>query len=115
MHYLHYVDAASSITVQNSTHCTSSLHIRDKLHSCCSEFWPTVITHVYLSITHQSPLSLHLQYIYIYILQNMVLHVGFTIEGRAADELPECILACATLNYCSLDDVEELNIGLDED
>ncbi|KAG5191036.1 hypothetical protein JKP88DRAFT_217291 [Tribonema minus] len=47
--------------------------------------------------------------------QQMVLHVGFTIEGRSADELPEAMLACACLNYGSPDEVDELQTGLDED
>ncbi|CAM9866590.1 unnamed protein product, partial [Chrysoparadoxa australica] len=29
----------------------------------------------------------------------MLLHIGFTIEGRVASELPEALLACTTLNY----------------
>ncbi|CAM9359262.1 unnamed protein product [Phaeothamnion confervicola] len=35
--------------------------------------------------------------------KDMVLHVGFTIEGRSASELPENMLACAQLNFPTIE------------
>ncbi|KAG5180463.1 hypothetical protein JKP88DRAFT_349555 [Tribonema minus] len=45
--------------------------------------------------------------------EKMILHVGFTIEGRTPDELPEGMLACACLNYPCPDEAEELAARLD--
>lgn len=40
----------------------------------------------------------------------MILHVGFTIEGRCEDELPETLVGCATLNYPTFDKAKEFDI-----
>ena len=39
------------------------------------------------------------------LFKKIQLNIGFTIEGIADDELPECILGCAELSYL---DVERL-------
>lgn len=44
------------------------------------------------------------------MFKDMVLHLGFTIEGRAADELPESLLACSTLNYPMLERAVEFDV-----
>lgn len=44
------------------------------------------------------------------MFKDMVLHVGFTIEGRSAEELPEVMLACGTLNYPSLELAVEFDV-----
>ncbi|CAM9240662.1 unnamed protein product [Ascophyllum nodosum] len=44
------------------------------------------------------------------IFKDMVLHLGFTIEGRSTDELPESILACATLYYPRMESAVEFDI-----
>lgn len=44
------------------------------------------------------------------IFKDMVLHVGFTIEGRGADELPESLVGCCTLNYPSLEKAVEFDV-----
>lgn len=44
------------------------------------------------------------------MFKDMVLHLGFTIEGRSADELPEAMLACCTLNYPSLERAVEFDV-----
>ena len=38
-------------------------------------------------------------------LDQTVLDVGFTIEGRVDEELPEVILGCARLSYLDLEEV----------
>mmetsp|Transcript_2409 Transcript_2409/g.3493 ORF Transcript_2409/g.3493 Transcript_2409/m.3493 type:complete len:605 (+) Transcript_2409:217-2031(+) len=45
--------------------------------------------------------------------KNMVLHVGFTIEGRNAEELPEAILGCTCLNYPDPKAAPKLSIDID--
>lgn len=40
----------------------------------------------------------------------MILHVGFTIEGRSSEELPESLVGCATLNYPTLDRAREFDV-----
>ncbi|CAM9347104.1 unnamed protein product [Pylaiella littoralis] len=44
------------------------------------------------------------------LFKDMVLHLGFTIEGRAAEELPESLLACSTLHYPMLERVVEFDV-----
>ncbi|CAN0039825.1 unnamed protein product [Discosporangium mesarthrocarpum] len=45
------------------------------------------------------------------LFKDMILHVGFTIEGKSADELPENLLACGTLNYPRLDKAVEFDVS----
>eukprot|EP00752_Nemacystus_decipiens_P017569 g15744.t1 len=44
------------------------------------------------------------------LFKDMVLHLGFTIEGRATDELPESLLACSTLYYPMLERAVEFDV-----
>lgn len=44
------------------------------------------------------------------MFKDMVLHLGFTIEGRASDELPESLLACSTLNYPMVERAVEFDV-----
>lgn len=44
------------------------------------------------------------------MFKDMVLHLGFTIEGRALDELPESLLACSTLHYPMLERAVEFDV-----
>eukprot|EP00903_Cladosiphon_okamuranus_P019625 g18047.t1 len=44
------------------------------------------------------------------LFKDMVLHLGFTIEGRAAHELPESLLACSTLHYPMLERAVEFDV-----
>lgn len=44
------------------------------------------------------------------LFKDMVLHLGFTIEGRATDELPESLLACSTLHYPMLERAVEFDV-----
>ncbi|CAM9642515.1 unnamed protein product [Laminaria digitata] len=44
------------------------------------------------------------------MFKDMVLHLGFTIEGRASDELPESLLACSTLNYPTVERAVEFDV-----
>lgn len=41
---------------------------------------------------------------------DMVLHVGFAIEGRCKEELPEGLIGCCTLNYPQLAELAELDV-----
>lgn len=44
------------------------------------------------------------------LFKDMVLHLGFTVEGRAADELPESLLACSTLHYPMMERAVEFDV-----
>ncbi len=44
------------------------------------------------------------------LFKDMVLHLGFTIEGRTADELPESLLGCSTLHYPMLEKAVEFDV-----